>query len=79
MRSTWRRTACGVTAYGAIQSAGSANVVRSLPAPMMAPFLWCMFAFLVFYIALLIARARLESMKTTLEDAYVALEERASS
>jgi heme exporter protein C len=51
------------------------SVVPSLPAPMMGPFLWCMAAFVVFTIALVIVRMRLELCRAALERAYVLLED----
>jgi heme exporter protein C len=51
------------------------SVVPSLPAPMMGPFLWCMAAFVVFTIALVIIRMRLELCRAALERAYVLLED----
>ena len=53
----------------------STNVVRTLPPDMAAPFRWAIFSFLIFFVALLITRIRLESSRAALEEAYVALEE----
>jgi heme exporter protein C len=51
------------------------NVALTLPPELMGPFLWSLIAFLVFYPALLITRARLELTRATLEDAVLALED----
>jgi hypothetical protein len=51
------------------------SVVPSLPAPMLWPFLWCFAAFIVFYVALLLVRVRLEKNRAALEAAYLAVEE----
>ena len=51
------------------------SVVPTLPAPMMGPFLWCMVAFVVFTVALVIIRMRLELSRAALERAYVLLED----
>jgi heme exporter protein C len=51
------------------------SVVPTLPAPMMGPFLWCMVAFTVFTVALVIVRMRLELSRAALERAYVLLED----
>jgi heme exporter protein C len=48
------------------------NVIPSLPPEMMQPFLWCTAAFLLLFVALLIARARLESVRARLEAVYLA-------
>lgn len=53
----------------------STKVVWSLPAAMKGPFYWSIFAFLTLFLALLISRIRLESSRTALEEAYVALED----
>ena len=51
------------------------NVVPSLEPAMMRPFLWCVVAFLVLYVALLLVRIRLELSRGALEDAYLAIDE----
>ncbi len=51
------------------------SVLPTLPATMAGPMLWCVTAFFVFYPALLIVRMRLESARTALEEAYLALED----
>ena len=51
------------------------SVVPTLPAPMMGPFLWCMAAFSVFTVALVIIRMRLELSRAALERAYLLLED----
>jgi heme exporter protein C len=51
------------------------NVLPTLEADMLRPFLWCLAAFLCLYVALLLTRVRLESSRAALEDAYVALED----
>jgi heme exporter protein C len=51
------------------------TVVQSLPPDMAAPFRWAAIAFLLLFVALLIARIRLEANRAALEDAYVALED----
>ena len=51
------------------------EVVRSLPPEMAGPFRWAMFAFMLFFVALLISRVRLEAGRMALEEAYVALED----
>jgi heme exporter protein C len=52
----------------------STNVIRTLPPEMALPFRWTIFAFLALFLALLIARVRLESGRAAIEDAYVSLE-----
>jgi heme exporter protein C len=51
------------------------NVVRSLPPEMLGPFAWCSGAFVLLFVALLIARARLERARASLDAAYLALED----
>jgi heme exporter protein C len=51
------------------------DVVPTLPSTMAGPLRWCLAAFLVFCIALLILRAGLERQRARLEEAYVALED----
>ena len=51
------------------------NVLKSLPAEMADPFRWAIFAFLLFFTALLLVRIRLESSRAVLEEAYAALED----
>jgi heme exporter protein C len=51
------------------------SVVPTLPAPMMWPFLWCLAAFLVLYLALMLVRVRLEAQRSALDAAYLRLEE----
>jgi heme exporter protein C len=51
------------------------NVVPSLRPEMMRPFIWCVVAFLVLYVALLLVRIRLELSRGALEDAYLAMDE----
>lgn len=53
----------------------STNVVPTLPAPMMGPFVWCMFAFLLLYALLLAARTALEERRARLDTLYLALED----
>jgi len=51
------------------------TVVSTLPPEMAIPFAWSSIAFLLFFVALLIVRIQLESNRTMLEEAYVALED----
>jgi heme exporter protein C len=51
------------------------TVVPSLPPEMAWPLRWAMLAFTLLFIALLLARVRLEAHRAALEEAYVALEE----
>ena len=51
------------------------NVIPTLRPEMMAPFLWSLAAFLVFYVALMFVRVRLEKSRAALEQAYLALED----
>jgi heme exporter protein C len=51
------------------------SVLPTLPATMAGPMLWCVAAFFVLYPALLIVRMRLESARTALEEAYLAVED----
>ena len=53
----------------------SNNVIRTLPPDMAFPFRWAIFAFLFFFVALLVARIRLERNHAALEAAHVALED----
>jgi len=52
-----------------------ATVVSTLPPAMAWPFRWAMASFLVFFIALLITRIRLEQNRASLEAAHLALED----
>ena len=51
------------------------TVVRTLSPEMRFPFYWCITAFVLLYIALLLLRVRLERNKTTLEAVYAELED----
>jgi hypothetical protein len=51
------------------------NVVPTLEPPMMRPFLWAWASFLVFYVALLLVRVRLEKCRAALEQAYLAIQD----
>jgi heme exporter protein C len=51
------------------------SVVMTLQGDMRTVFLWCVIAFALLYIALLLTRVRLEAQVAALEDAYAALEE----
>ena len=51
------------------------TVVSTLPPDMAWPFRWAMASFLVFFIALLITRIRLEQNRASLEAAHLALED----
>jgi len=51
------------------------NVLPSLPASMLGPFIWCQCAFLALYAAMLLVRVRLERSVVLLEHAYLALED----
>ena len=51
------------------------DVLPTLPAVMLQPFLWCLGAFLAFYTALLLTRVRLERARAALDDAYLAAED----
>jgi heme exporter protein C len=51
------------------------TVVPTLPPEMLAPFGWCVLAFVLLFKALLIVRVRLEASRAALEEAYVALED----
>lgn len=51
------------------------DVVPTLPRTMAGPFWWCVGAFVLLFVALLIVRVRLEKSRTALEEAYVALED----
>ena len=51
------------------------DVVPSLQRPMASVFWWCVGAFVLLFIALLITRVRLERSRAALEDAYVALDD----
>jgi heme exporter protein C len=51
------------------------NVLPTLQPEMRGPFLWSLAAFLVFYVALMFVRVRLEKSRAALEQAYLALED----
>jgi heme exporter protein C len=51
------------------------NVVPTLPPEMREPFYWCLLAFALFYVVLILTRVRLERTRATLDDAYLALED----
>ncbi len=51
------------------------TVVVSLPSPMMGPFLWCMFAWILLYVVLLNMRLALEKRRVQLDSLYLALED----
>lgn len=51
------------------------SVVPTLPAPMAGPLIWCFVAFILFYVAVILLRVRLESTRATLERAWLLLEE----
>jgi len=51
------------------------NVVMTLASGMRAPFWWCVAAFMLLYLLVLAARARLEEQRARLEELYLALEE----
>jgi heme exporter protein C len=51
------------------------NVLPTLPAVMMGPFLFCLGAFLTLSVAILLIRVRLERSAAALEEAYLALED----
>ena len=51
------------------------NVVPSLQPSMAVPFWWCVGAFLVLYVLLLLARTALESRRARLDALYLALED----
>jgi heme exporter protein C len=51
------------------------TVVVSLPSPMMGPFLWCLFAWLMLYVVLLNMRLALEHRRVQLDSLYLALED----
>ena len=51
------------------------DVIRTLPPSMAGPLYWAMFAFLIFFIPLLIVRIRLEASRAVLEEAYASLED----
>jgi heme exporter protein C len=51
------------------------SVMPTLPPTMMAPFLWCMVAFVVLTVALIVIRMRLQIVRGALERAYVMLED----
>jgi heme exporter protein C len=53
----------------------STKVIGSLPPEMAGPFRWSVFAFLALFAALLLVRIRLESSRTALDEAFVALED----
>ena len=51
------------------------SVLPTLPSPMMMPMLFCLTAFFVLYVALLLLRARLEASQASLEQAYLSVED----
>jgi len=51
------------------------TVIPTLQPEMMWPFLWSVLAFLVFYVALMFVRVRLEQSRAALEQVYLALED----
>jgi heme exporter protein C len=51
------------------------TVISTLPPDMSSVLSWCIYAFLVLYAALLMIRTRLEASRTTLDDAFLALED----
>jgi heme exporter protein C len=51
------------------------NVVKSLAPEMRLPFYWCLAAFLILYVALLLTRLRLEQSRMALEAAYAEIED----
>jgi heme exporter protein C len=51
------------------------SVLPTLPAPMAGPLIWCMIAFVMFYVAVVILRVRLEVTRATIERAVVLLED----
>jgi heme exporter protein C len=51
------------------------NVVKSLAPEMRLPFYWCVAAFVILYVALLLTRLRLERSRMALEAAYAEIEE----
>jgi heme exporter protein C len=51
------------------------SVMPTLPPTMMGPFLWCMVAFVVLTIALIVIRMRLQIVRGALERAYLMLED----
>jgi heme exporter protein C len=51
------------------------EVTRTLPPAMAWPLRWAMMSFLIFFVALLITRIRLEANRGALEEAHVALED----
>jgi heme exporter protein C len=51
------------------------SVLPTLPSPMMMPMLFCLAAFFVLYVALLLLRARLEASQASLEQAYLSVED----
>ena len=53
------------------------SVLPTLPPLMMRPALWCLAAFFLFYAAVVLMRMRLEALKTTVDDAVLALEDEA--
>ena len=52
------------------------NVVMTLGPGMRGPFWWCVAAFMLLYVLVLAARARLEENRARLEGLYLALEGR---
>ena len=51
------------------------TVAATLPAGMRGPFWWCVGAFFVLYLALLLSRVRLERSRATLEEMFAELED----
>lgn len=51
------------------------SVLPTLPAPMLWPVLWCLAAFMLLYVSLLLVRVRLEANRAALETVYLTLEE----
>ncbi|MEO8482610.1 MAG: cytochrome c biogenesis protein CcsA [Acidobacteriota bacterium] len=51
------------------------SVLPTLPGPMAGPVIWCSVAFVLLYVAVILLRVRLESARTTLERAWLLLEE----
>ena len=51
------------------------DVIRTLPPEMRSVLYWCIYAFFVLYAALVMLRARLETSRARLDDAYLALED----
>lgn len=51
------------------------SVVPTLPQTMAGPLIWCLIAFFVLYLALLLVRMRLEATRVALDRAFLALED----